>query len=512
MKKLPIGIQTFAKIREDDFVYIDKTDIALKLIKSGGGYFFLSRPRRFGKSLFLSTLKSIFRAEKALFKGLYIYDKYDWRISYPVIHISFGAGGYQSVSALNQNIKDIVRYNEDALKIKCGEKDGPETNFIDLIKKSFDKYKQKVVILIDEYDKPILDNIDNSEMSGILREHLKNFYSVIKENDEFIKFTFITGVSKFSKVSLFSGLNNLNDITIASDYATICGYTQKDIEDHFSDRLKNVDRNSLQQWYNGYSWLGDPVYNPFGFLCFLFNNCVFENYWFSTATPTFLIKLIKKRYYHVPNLEKIVMDKKMLESFDTDKIELETIMWQSGYLTIKDVIRNIRGSRYILSFPNNEVRMGFNDHIIDLLARPKTNHLITQDNIFNALYNEDMKKLETSIKSLFASITYQNFTKNEIDRYEGFYASVIYAYLASLGMEVYAEDTTNRGRIDLTLRYDSITAIFEFKVDHQGAMKQLKEMRYHEKYMADSRSLTLIAIEFSSKERNIVNFEWQKIK
>jgi len=511
MKKLPVGIQTFSEIITENYVYIDKTEHAHQLIESGK-YYFLSRPRRFGKSLFLSTLKSIFRAEKALFKGLFIYDQHDWSISYPVIHISFGAGNNRSVGQLKQNINDISKYNEKALNITCEKRDLPKSCFVEWIQKSYQKYKQKVVILIDEYDKPILDCIDDTATALQIREHLKDFYSVIKDSDEFIKFVFITGVSKFSKVSLFSGLNNLDDITIDPNYATICGYTQRDIEFHFKERLKDVDLEMVQAWYNGYSWLGKPVYNPFGFLCFLSKNCMFQNYWFGTATPTFLLKLIRQKRYFVPNLEQITASEAILDSFDIENLELITIMWQSGYLALKDMTQNPRGVRYTLSFPNKEVRISFNDHIIKLLASPAKNHLVTQDHIFNALMDGEMPRLETSLKSLFAGITYHNFTKNEIDRYEGFYASVMYAYLASMGMEVHAEDTTNHGRIDLTLRYDGATFIFEFKVDDKGAMEQLKAMGYHEKYMVDSKSISLIAIEFSSDERNIVHLEWEKIK
>jgi hypothetical protein len=269
MKNLPIGIQTFQKIRDkkENYLYIDKTDLALKLINSSG-YYFLSRPRRFGKSLFLDTLKDIFEGKKELFEGLYIYDKWDWETTYPVIKISFGGGVIESVEDLDKTILWIIDDNQERLKLECKYKDDAKNCFLELIKKAYQKYNQKVIVLIDEYDKPILDNITNKELSKAIRNHLKNIYSVIKESDQYLKFVFLTGVSKFSKVSLFSGLNNLEDISLDAQYATICGYTHNDVKSHFKERLDGVDLDELKRWYNGYNFLGEGVYNPFDILLF----------------------------------------------------------------------------------------------------------------------------------------------------------------------------------------------------------------------------------------------------
>jgi len=356
MKKLPIGISTLQTIIEEDYLYIDKTNIALELI-NGGQYYFLSRPRRFGKSLFLDTLRSIFEGKQEIFEGLYIYDKWDWGVTYPVINFSFAEGSIRNLDEFFDKWDELLQYNEERLGVSCHSDIYDRRCFSKLIRQTYQKYNQKVVILIDEYDKPILDNIEDTETAKIIREELKNFYSVIKGADEYLKFVFITGVSKFSRVSLFSGLNNLDDITLDRHYATICGYTQHDVETSFKEHLEGQDFVKIREWYNGYRWLGEGVYNPFDILLFISKGFEYRNYWFSTATPTFLLKLIEKNNYFLPNLEYILKDDMILNSFDVDYIELETLMWQTGYLTIVDTKETPRGIKYILDIPNKEVQI-----------------------------------------------------------------------------------------------------------------------------------------------------------
>ncbi|NPA49074.1 MAG: AAA family ATPase, partial [Thermodesulfobacteria bacterium] len=291
MKKLPIGIQSFEKIRSDNFYYVDKTPFVKRLVERGSGYYFLSRPRRFGKSLFLDTLRQAFLARRELFQGLYLENNWDWSVKYPVIYISFGAGVIEDEEDLLRDIFFILERQQEELGITCKHLDDYKNCFHELIIRTAEKYRQKVVVLVDEYDKPILDRIENKEIALKIREKLKNFYSVLKDADPYLKFVFITGVTKFSKVSLFSGLNNLKDITIHPEYATICGYTQSEFEHVFADRLKGLDLEEVKRWYNGYSWLGEPVYNPFDILLFL-DFREFRPFWFETGTPTFLIKLL----------------------------------------------------------------------------------------------------------------------------------------------------------------------------------------------------------------------------
>lgn len=320
MKKLPIGISTLQNIiLEDDYVYVDKTAHVQQLVQSTK-YCFLSRPRRFGKSLLLDTLKQLFSAHKALFQGLHIYDQWDWSVRYPVIHISFGMGVVKTHADLAQRINYQLKQNQQALGIECHTKDDMAGCFSELIQQAHKTYQQKVVILIDEYDKPILDNITDPKRAKTMREGLKNLYSVLKDNDQFIRFVFITGVSKFSKVSIFSGLNNLEDITLDAKYSAICGYTQTELEQSFADHLVGADLAQVKQWYNGYNWLGESVYNPFDILLFLRKDHSFLPYWFETGTPTFLIQLFEAHHYHLPDLDNIKISFATLGDFDVGRL------------------------------------------------------------------------------------------------------------------------------------------------------------------------------------------------
>ena len=344
-----------------------------------------------------------------------------------------------------------------------------------------------------------------------MREELKNFYSVIKGADEFLKFVFITGVSKFSKVSLFSGLNNIDDITLTPKYATICGYTQNDVETVFAEHLQGQDFEKIKKWYNGYKFLGEGVYNPFDILLFISNDFAYRNYWFSTATPTFLLKIIEKNNYFLPNLENIVKDESMLNSFDIDYIELETLMWQTGYLTIHESYESIKGIKYRLSIPNNEVRISLMGSIADFMSKIHNSEL-KQEAIYEHLLEADFSAFENTFKSLFASIPYNLFTNNKMYEYEGYYASLFYAYLKALGIEIVGEDVTNRGRIDLSIKMPNSIIIIEFKVDGSDALAQIKEKKYHEKYLDTALPIYIVGVEFNTSERNISNIEFEKIR
>jgi len=509
LKKLPIGISTLRTILEEDYLYVDKTDIAQELIENGQ-YYFLSRPRRFGKSLFLDTLRTIFDGDKEVFKGLSIYENGYKFEKHPVIRISFNDGDFSSKEAFAQTIYQILDKNQRDLDISCPKEFLGHGCFKRLIEEAYNKYNKKVVILVDEYDKPILDNIDNKEEARKRRDELKNFYSVIKGADEYLKLVFITGVSKFSKVSLFSGLNNLDDITLTPKYATICGYTQNDIETLFAKHLEDQDFQKIKEWYNGYKFLGEGVYNPFDILLFISNDFAFRSYWFSTATPTFLLKLIEKNNYFLPNLENIVKDEMMLNSFDVDYIELETLMWQTGYLTISEQFYLFDEVRYRLTIPNQEVKISIMSSIAAFMT--KINTVEIKDNIKIALFEQNLDKLEIGIKALFASIPYNLFTKNKMYKYEGYYVSVFYAYIKALGFDIVGEDCTNKGRIDLTVKMLNAIYVIEFKMGNTDALKQIKENKYAEKYLDEGKDIYLVGINFDDNEKNISKLEWEKIK
>ncbi|MDL1968883.1 MAG: AAA family ATPase, partial [Deltaproteobacteria bacterium] len=368
MKKYPIGIQSFEKIRSSNFYYVDKTEFVYNLVKEESGYYFLSRPRRFGKSLFLDTLHQAFAGRKKYFNGLFLENNWNWDEQLPVLHISFGAGIFKDIDSLNSRFNYLLSRFAEKYKVKLKEKNISD-RFDELVRKISEKQNQKVVILIDEYDKPILDNIDKPELAIEIREELKNFYSVIKDLDSYLQFVFLTGVSRFSKVSIFSGLNNLEDISLGRRYSAICGYTQNELEYVFKEPLKRVDLNAIKEWYNGYNFLGEPVYNPFDVLLCL-KTGEFRTYWFETGTPSFLIKLLKENQYYIPSLELFEAGEGLLGSFEIEHLEPETLLFQTGYLTIKKKISLGSRKSYLLGFPNLEVRMSFTDVILNHYSCP----------------------------------------------------------------------------------------------------------------------------------------------
>ena len=365
------------------------------------------------------------------------------------------------------------------------------------------------------YDKPILDNVTDKKLSKAIRDRLKNIYSVIKESDQYVKFAFLTGVSKFSKVSLFSGLNNLEDISLDKRYATICGYTHDDIKGSFTERLDGVDLEELKRWYNGYNFLGEGVYNPFDILLFFSKGNIYSHYWFETGSPSFLIEVLKQKSYFLPNLEHLEINESDLGSFDVDDIKIETLLYQTGYLTIKEVETVFNQRTFYLTYPNLEVRTALNERIFKYLL---TDTILKRGSFLKSIQHKNMQQFEDAIRQLFASLPSDSYRKNNIQNYEGYYANVIYSYLAGLGIAFIAEDTTNLGRIDLTIATPDMSQVYIIKfkvVDNKNqngkALQQIKDNKYHEKYEKRANEITIIGIEFSKKDKNISKFEWERI-
>lgn len=507
-KKLPIGIQTFQKIREADYYYVDKTGFALSLIDQGSHYF-LSRPRRFGKSLFLDTLKELFEGNELLFRGLYAHDKWDWSITYPVIRISFGGGVIKDRSELDQTLHQQLGYHEGRFGVPANFPDN-RSRFLELLRLVREKTGQRVVVLVDEYDKPILDRIDEPDAARDIREGLKDFYSVIKDSDAHIKFAFLTGVSKFSKVSLFSGLNNLKDITLDARFSAICGYTDNDLDAIFAPELEGLNRNEVREWYNGYNWLGDAVYNPFDLLL-LFDNRQFRPWWFETGTPTFLIKLLSERQQFTPDLARIMAPESLLSTFDVGNIPTEALLFQTGYLTI-DSARYLPGRLELtLRYPNKEVLASLNDCLLQALSHDPMVPARNVSRLYDILMAHDIPALQELFHSFYASIPHDWYRKNQLANFEGYYASIFYSYFAALGMDIRVEDSTNKGRIDMAARFNGHIYLFEFKVVEMvpegKALEQLQAKGYAEKYRHHAEPIHLIGVEFSRESRNIVGFE-----
>lgn len=513
MKKLPIGVSNFRKIIQGDYFYLDKTHFVQRLLASGD-YFFLSRPRRFGKTLLMDTLKEAFQGSRELFRGLWLENHWDWEIRHPVIEISLAKGVVRNREELDHQICEILYTNQQRLGISCRRPKDIASCFSELIQKSAEKFGNRTVVLVDEYDKPILDNLAHPERAAEVREGLKNLYSVIKADDAHIRFAFLTGVSKFSKVSLFSGLNNLIDITLDAEFGAICGYTESELEGAFADRLEERSLEEIRQWYDGYNWLAERVYNPFSVLNF-FRTGEFRNYWFETGTPEFLVKRMLAKQYLFPRLENLWATENLLGSFDLDRVEVETLLFQTGYLTIREKRRVGNMLSFRLDFPNLEVKMRFADTLSGYLVAHPSTYEIQKLELYDALERAEISKIETVFRALFAAIPHDWYRKNNIADYEGYYASIFYGYFAALGLDVTAEDATNHGRIDLTVKLGSRVFIFEFKVvdldpTPGGALAQIRERGYAEKFRMEGVEIFLIGVELDRGERNIVGFEWEQ--
>ena len=512
-RRLPIGIQTFRKIREDGCYYVDKTAHIRRLLDEGTHYF-LSRPRRFGKSLFLDTCKELFEGNEPLFEGLAIHDGWDWSVRHPVVHLSFGSGHFQGPNDLRTEVMDRLKALEDEAAINT-RSDSVPARFRDLIESLHERTGQRVAVLIDEYDKPILDALDVPEMARANRDYLRGLYAVIKDSDAHVRFSFITGVSKFSKVSLFSGLNNLTDITLEPEYSTICGYTEADLDTVFAAELPGLDRDEIREWYNGYHWLGpEKVYNPFDILL-LFRRRKFEAHWFETGSPAFLVETLCKRRVSTVALDEMVGSADLLSTFDVDAIATEALLFQTGYLTIREEEDLGGESFYRLGYPNREVRQSLNRSLLRHLVQDPSRQTANSMRLYRLLEANDFAGMKTLFQAFFASIPYEWYTRNDIASYEGYYASVFYSYFAALGLDIVVEDSTSHGRLDMAVRFNRNVYLFEFKVVEQAvagaAMAQLKSRRYADKYRALGQPIHLVAVEFSKDTRNVVAFEVETI-
>ena len=512
--RLPLGLQSFSEVRKLNCAYVDKTPMAVKLANEGK-FYFLARPRRFGKSLFLDTLRNMFEGKSEWFQGLYAENNWQWKVKYPVIKLDI-TSNFDKPAALDIRLLNLLENNAIELGIDLRGQDAP-TQFNNLIMDARRHYGQQAVLLIDEYDKPMLDNIGNPRLARQMRDTLHGFYSIIKTVDEHLRFVLLTGVSKFAKVSIFSGLNNIEDISLNPDYGSICGYTEEDLGDVFGGHLQGADRDQLRYWYNGYNFLGTKrVYNPYDILNFIkdsrsFGEFYLGNHWFETGTPTFVIDLIARDKLLAQQLEPQIIGKHKLDSSSLDKLELTTALLQSGYLTIDSVDRSDPSApMYQLVCPNHSVRSALHNNLFEYQTGSDIASFHT--GMYRALRDAQLANIEAELKRLFASIAADNYRKNDIARFEGHYASVVYSFFFGMGLRVTPEDVASLGRIDLVIQIADNTYVLEFKVVKRkskvnSALKQIIERAYAAKY---SGNIYQIGIEFSETKRNIVGFAWQR--
>ncbi|MBT4922481.1 MAG: ATP-binding protein [Rickettsiales bacterium] len=519
LKDLPIGIQTFEKIVEGNYLYVDKTKHIHNLITKGSVYF-LSRPRRFGKSLLISTLNAIFKGRRELFKGLWIEGAdYAWQ-EYPIIRIDMSKVSAETIDSLRAGLKTQIHNIAREYSIEISNTEFEHECFEELIQKL--SSKGKVVILIDEYDKPLINNLKDVEHCAKVRDILRNFYGIIKASDEYLKFVLLTGVSKFSKVSVFSGLNNLNDISMDVRYSEMLGYTQEELEENFKAHIEALSLarskpkeellREIKRWYNGYRFSNSAenlVYNPFSSLL-LFDKQEFKNFWFETATPTFLVDLLKQsKQLNIKDLDGIEARAEQFSTYDIDNLRLLPLLVQAGYMTIKDHRESYGKSVYVLGYPNEEVRSSFLENLMINFAELETIQESTLEKLQASLGSEDLETYFETLQIFFANIPYNIQVGNR----ERYYQSIFYVIHQLLGYRIKVEVTTNIGRLDAVIELEDKIYIFEFKLNgtKEEALAQIKTKKYYQPYEGQNKEIILVGVEFNQDERNIAGFVLEKL-
>ncbi len=508
MKPYPLSVHTFEKLIRDGSLYVDKTDRIHRLVSRPSGAFFLSRPRRFGKSLLLSTLKAVFLGEQDLFKGLAI-DKlpYDWK-PHPVIHLDLAPKEISRAS----DLRDYLSYEIGRIARENGielETSAHEERFLELIRQ-LHEVKGKVVVLVDEYDKPILGNIENAAVVKEIQRALKAFYSVLKSADPYLRFVILTGVTKFSKVSVFSDLNNLRDLSMDPEHADLLGYTEAELSSYFGEAIQalSVKEGStyektlekIRTWYNGYRFSRGltAVYNPVSVMSLL-ETQEFRNYWFETGTPTFLINLLKAGQVALAELPGMELSERAFSAYEVEHVDALPLLYQTGYLTIQH--HDPERRTYRLDFPNEEVRSSFSECLVESFSSvgqgQVESHIVRLE---RALEAGDVEGAMEGLKIFFANIPYDVQLSNE--RY---YQTIFYVVFLLLGHRISVEERTSVGRIDAVVETKKRVFVFEFKLHGTAAeaLSQIRDRKYHEKYLASGKELTLVGAAFDEKTRNL---------
>ena len=517
--KLPIGVQSFEDIRTSGYKYIDKTERMYQLTHRYK-HVFLSRPRRFGKSLLVSALEAYFLGRKVLFQGLAIEGlEKDW-MEYPVLRLDLNSGDFTDTKGLYDVLsKNLAKWEK---QFGLDQSEGtPSLRFVDLIYRIYERTGKKVVVLVDEYDKPLISSISNKELQNKLRIILKDFYSALKTCDDYIKFSFLTGVTKFSKVSIFSDLNNFKDISMLVDYYDICGITETELRNQFQTEVQAFARKfkcsidgayqMLKENYDGYRFTDsdsfedngiekeiDGVYNPFSLLNAL-NDRELKSYWFETGTPTFLIEQLQSEHYMPKDLDGIMVSDSAMSVTYKEDLSLIQYFFQTGYLTIKDYDQRLQ--IYTLGYPNKEVKQGFLNCLVAYYAKPSmSNAEFGISNFVLSLESGNVEEFIDRLKAFFASIPYE-FHPEE----ERHVQNVMYLLSTLCGFYCEVESHTNKGRIDMTIKTPKYIYIFELKynVSAQEALNQIKEKGYAEKFASDHREFVCVGINYSSADRNI---------
>ena len=506
-KIYPIGIQNFEKIRKDGYFYVDKTAWVYQLVHTGS-YYFLSRPRRFGKSLLLSTIEAYMQGKKELFKGLAIEQlEKDWT-TYPILHIDLNIEKYDSTESLNNILNTYLSRWEDLYGRNSSEV-SLSLRFAGIVRRACEQTGERVVILVDEYDKPMLQAIGNKALQEEFRNTLKPFYGVLKTMDGCIKFAMLTGVTKFGKVSVFSDLNNLKDISMDRRYVSLCGMTEQEIHHNFEEDLMELAETQgmtyeevcakLKEWYDGYHFAPNTegIYNPFSLLN-TFDSMTFGSYWFETGTPTYLVELLKRSNYNLETMSRAVTNADVLNSIYGDDEPLPVI-FQSGYLTIKDY--DTRFKSYLLGYPNKEVEEGFINFLMPYYTSISKKEATSEiECLVREVESGNPDAFLHRLQSFFADTPYELIREQELH-----YQNVLYIVFRLIGFYVKAEYHTSQGRIDLVLQTDKYVYVMEFKLEGtaEEALQQIEEKQYALPFASDSRKVFKIGVNFSRQTRNI---------
>ena len=521
MKRLPLDTSSFRQIRERDFLYVDKTRWIYRMIDEGICYF-LSRPRRFGKSLTINTLKELFRGNRELFRGLWIEDRWEFK-EYPIIIFDFNEIGAPDSETLISNLRYHLKKEFEFYRIKKVPSDDIGILFKELIVGLKERFNMEVVILIDEYDKPILDHLGlgskRLKIAESNREILKRLFGILKGRGivDLLRFVFVTGVSRFTKVSIFSEWNNLQDISMEPGYADFLGYSEDEIIRYFPDYLERLCKKKalsmdecmerVRYWYNGYRFSVESdiqVYNPIS-LMYCLKRGEFKNYWFRTGTPSFLINLIRDKGYYIPQIEEIKIEEELFDAFDLDNLPLEAVLYQSGYLSIKG---SIDGTVF-LEYPNQEVKSSFTKVLLKSLYDAPGDSFYFAKRLGDALKEERFDDVKELINSIFSSIPYTLYTKAD----ERYFHTIMYLSLSMLGYDARSEVLSSRGRLDMAVIYRDKVYVLEFKVGKgaEDAISQIREKGYVDRFRAEGKKVILCGISFDDKSREVQELKFLSI-
>ena len=512
--KYPIGIQNFEKLRREDYVYVDKTELIWKMV-SEGAYYFLSRPRRFGKSLLISTLEAFFSGQRDLFKGLYVESvDWDWQ-EYPIMHLDLNTEKYESVQVLSDRLDLFLSVNEDVYGRNEYEK-SLGARFEGVMRRAFEKTGKQVVVLVDEYDKPMLQAIGNDALQTEFRDTLKAFYGALKSSDRYIKFAFLTGVTKFGKVSVFSDLNNLTDLSFDHRYTELCGITKRELHQYFDDSVSELAKANgmtqeecyehLKRDFDGYRFSieGPGMYNPFSVLNTL-SSKRFKDYWFETGTPSFLVYQLQKTGYPLDAMTTEELSTTILNSIDIMDDNPLPLLYQSGYLTLKGY--NKEFDEYRLGFPNREVEEGFIKYLLPFYTpktREKSRYSISR--FVENVRKGDAEGFMQRLSDFFANGDYQVMGDLEI-----YFQNTMYVFFRLLGFYVEVERHSTRGRMDVVMQTPEFVYIIELKLDQSAAiaLQQIEDKQYAKSFEGDPRKLFKIGVNFSSEQKLID--DWQVV-